>query len=307
MKRKKPLLPLLSASRIMVSQPCRPCGETPKSGNQKIARVVVLLGQSNMEGYSHTTFLREKGVSQEKYEEYRAGFETVKISYFSPRNPSQTSEQRFVPTALSQGGDENSFGPEVGIAEYLSEKGYRSVFLVKYSYGGTSLCENWRPPSSGGRTGELYTGAVEYVINAMKALKAMGFLPVIDAVCWMQGESDADKTQDIAEQYCGLLSDFIADLRKALSEYANKDGIGFIDAGISDCAIWTYYKQVNDAKYTVAVSDELNTYFSTIDEKLEYMDEPTYGADIAHYDCVSEIKLGRLFGQSLEKYLDRKI
>ncbi len=271
-----------------------------------VARVVVLLGQSNMEGASYKTLLRSKGVSKAKYEEYLAGYPNVKISYVVPWNPAQSSRNGFLPTALGMGGQDNRFGPEVGIAEYLTESGYESVFLVKYSYGGTSLHKEWRSPSSGGKTGELYDGAVEYVLNAMATLENADYYPVIDAICWMQGESDADKSEDAANAYFDLQTNFIKDLRDDLAFYGHGAGIGFVDAGISDCALWKYQKTVNDAKYAVAQADELNTYFSTIDAELEYMNEPSYGADIAHFDCLSEIKLGHMFGQSLERYLQRK-
>lgn len=302
MKAVKLITSLISvASLVSVPLMCA-CSRTPDSSNT--ARVVVLLGQSNMEGFSYNSFLREKSAS--KYEQYKNGYEDIKISYFSPRNTSQSSQGKFVPTALGQGGQKSCFGPEVGIAEYLSDKNYKSVFLIKYSYSGTSLYENWRSPSSGGQTGKLYTGAVEYVLNAVKVLEDTGYTPVIDAICWMQGESDADKTQYFADRYYDLQCNFIADLRRDFASYANSNGIGFIDAGISDCPLWKYQKTVNDAKSAISELDELNTFFSTIDEKLEYTSEPNYGEDVAHFDSISEIKLGRLFGQNLKKYLNRK-
>lgn len=300
------------------------CNTTPESSNdttnppdetednivaeQKIARVVVMFGQSNMEGCSYKRLLLDKGVSKTKYEEYLAGYSNVKISYVVPWNPAQSSRNSFIPTALGMGGQDDRFGPEVGIAEYLTDKGYQSVFLVKYSFGGTSLHNNWRSPSSGGATGALYTGAVEYVLNAMKVLENMDYYPVIDAICWMQGESDADgtlKDDTIPKSYFDLQKNFMADLRDAFAYYGNVNGIGFVDAGISACPYWKYRDIVNGAKYTISQLDDLNSYFAT--DKLEYKSEPSYGADDAHYDCLSEIELGHLFGQHLTKYLDRSI
>lgn len=233
MKANKLILTLFLAA-CTVSAPLSLCA---CEKNENTARVAVLLGQSNMEGTSYNIFLREKGVTEEKYGEYKAGYENIKISYLAPRNSSQSSQNNFIPVALGQGGQKNSFGPEVGIAEYLSERKYKSVFLVKYSYAGTSLYENWRSPSSGGQTGELYKGAVDYVLNAIKVLENTGYTPVIDAICWMQGESDADKSQYIADSYYELQDNFIKDLRKDFAGYANGNGIGFIDAGISDCPL----------------------------------------------------------------------
>lgn len=277
----------------------------PPMEDDKVAKVVVLLGQSNMEGESYKTLMRDKGVSKTKYEEYLRGYPNVQISYCVPWNPAQSSRNCFIPTTIGLGGQDNRFGPEVGIAEYLSNEGYESVFLVKYSYGGTKLSTNWRSPSSGGKTGELYTGAVQYVLNAMSVLEEMGYYPVIEAICWMQGESDSDSSEENANNYYDLQKNFIADLRKDLAYYGNSNGIGFVDAGISDCSLWKYHEIINDAKYRISQEDDLVSYFSTIDNKLEYMSEPSYGADIAHFDCMSEIKLGYLFGENLQRYLDR--
>lgn len=300
MKIIKLLLAILLAVNISLPIFAVGCAE-----DDKTAKVVVLLGQSNMEGLSDKNLLKN-GVSAEKYDEYSKGYEDIKISYLSPSNPSQSSDNAFVPTALGQGCKKSCFGPEVGIAEYLSDKGYKEVFLVKYSCAGTSLFLNWRPPLSG-NTGELYIGAADYVLNAVKTLEEAGYNPVIDAICWMQGESDADKTEYFAEQYYYLQNNFITNLRSAFADYANSEGIGFVDAGISDCPLWKYHKTVNDAKYKLSQFSELNIYFSTIDEKLEYMNEPSPVADIAHFDSLSEIKLGHLFGQNLERFLNRKI
>ena len=291
MKVNKLFLAVLSAVCVAAAPlsltACSPATE------QKFARVAVLLGQSNMEGTSYKSLLKSSGVSEEKYSKYAAGYDDVKICYTTPRNPSQSSANQFIPTALGQGGQPKFFGPEVGIAEYLSDNGYSQVVLVKYSYSGTSLVTDWRSPSSGWQTGACYTGAVEYVLGAMQVLQDSGYTPVIDAICWMQGESDADKTQGVADLYYGLQKNFIKDLRKDLSAYQNTEGIGFIDAGISDCELWKFQKTVNDAKYKIAQSDELNTYFSTIDEKLEYSNEPYDNPDVAHFDCLSEIYLDR--------------
>lgn len=271
---------------------------------QKVARVVLLLGQSNMEGMSYTKFLLDNGVSQTKYDEYSAGYSNVKISY---KLPAQSSDNRFVPTTLGIGVQKDRFGPEVGIAEYLTEHGYESVFLVKCAIGGTSLNVEWRSPSSGGAVGFLYKEAVEYSLNAMKALESMGYYPVIDAVCWMQGESDSNSTIDYANKYYDLQQNFINDLRNAFAAYGNINGIGFVDAGISSCVYWTYRDIINEAKFALSQEMKLVSYFSTIDERLEYQYEPSFGADNAHYDCLSEIKLGHLFGEYLTIYLNRDI
>lgn len=268
------------------------------------AQVIILLGQSNMEGTSYWQHL-ESHISKAKFLEYQRGYRDVKISYHIPWNKAQQSMNHFIPTALGQGGQDTRFGPEVGLAEYIHNKGYKNVYLVKYAYGGTTLTKNWRSPSSGGNVGELYTGAVEYALKAMEVLEGMNLYPEIQAICWMQGETDADggTIPNYSGQYYDLQKNFMNDLRNDLAYYGNPNGIGFVDAGISDCSFWKFHAELNADKQRLSEESELNTYFSTYD--LEYLNEPSYGADNAHYDSVSEIILGQRFGQNVDKYLNR--
>ena len=268
------------------------------------AQVIVLMGQSNMEGESYRIHL-EKHISKNKFLEYQNGYKDVPISYHIPWNPAQQSRGHFLPTALGQGGQDDRFGPEVGIAEYIHNKGYENVYLVKYAYGGTTLRKNWRSPSSGGQVGELYSGAVEYILKAMTVLENMNLYPEIQAICWMQGESDSDGANLNAYdgKYYELEKNFIADLRNDLAYYGNPLGIGFVDAGISSCSYWRFHQELNADKERISQEDELNVYFPTYD--LEYKNEPSYGADDAHYDSVSEIILGNRFGEYLEQFLNR--
>ena len=93
------------------------------------------------------------------------------------------------------------------------------------------------------------------------------------------------------------------DLRNDLQYYGNPEGIGFVDAGISSCSFWKYHQELNADKERLSQESDLNVYFSTYD--LEYKNEPSYGADDAHYDSVSEIILGNRFGEYVAKFLDR--
>ena len=267
-----------------------------------VARVVLLFGQSNMEGESYRIHL-ERRVSKAKFLEYQNGYENIQISYCVPWNPAQQSRNHFVRVALGQGGQEDRFGPEVGLAEYLNDKNYQNVFFVKYSYGGTKLANEWKSPSSG-KAGDLYNGAVEYTLNAMKVLENMGYYPIIDAICWMQGESDCDSSYSSYDPiYYTLEKNFISDLRNDLLYYGNPNGIGFIDAGISTWSNWKYSSELNADKEAISKEDDLNYYFSTSD--LEYAKEPSIGADNAHYDSTSEIILGQRFGEYAEKFINR--
>ena len=218
------------------------------------------------------------------------GYEGVKIS-FANSEFVNTSEYKFVPVCASQGYILERFGPELGMAEKLSIADLQSpVYIIKYTYGGTAIKEEWRPPSCGGKIGHLYTETVEYVITQCELLRSMGYDPVIKAICWMQGESDAEREN--FEDYTFLEGGLKRDLRDAFANYKpDAHEIGFIDAGISDCPAWIEYIRVNESKKALSLEDEYHDYIDTISVSLSYNEEPYDEVDIYHYDCLGSIKV----------------
>lgn len=288
---------------IMISVLCCACNNNsdkqtfpPAEEYSNEVQVIVLLGQSNAEGHTHSRYLT-KTVGAEKAALYASGFDNVNICYANTIDEN-TSNGEFLPVKTGQGHSAGQFGPEVGMAEVISNAAPRKkVCIIKYAYGATSLSNQWRSPSSGA-TGYLYTNAVEYIIGQCKKLEDIELYPVIKAVCWMQGENDAGG-QDYAS-YKMLEGNFVKDLRKALEYYKPTESeIGFVDAAISDCIAWTHYTEINNAKKLLAEQDEYHIFINTIDAGLRYNAEPVGAPDIYHYDSASEIKLGQLFAEIL--------
>ena len=119
----------------------------------------------------------------------------------------------------------------------------------------------------------------------------------------MQGESDSFSTK-VATKYETHLNNFIKDIRENFSQYAASDGIAFIDAFIANNpAYWVHYELVNAAKQAVADSSTMNVVIDTIMHNLTCSQEPTDTPDLAHYDSLSQIKLGHLFAQELSNFL----
>lgn len=269
--------------------------EPPKEYSNEV-QVVLLLGQSNAEGHTNSSYL-VKTVGEEKAAEYAKGYDNVNISYACTVS-ANTSDGKFIPVKLGQGTATSKFGPEVGIAEKISALDLaKRVYVIKYAYGGTTLTTQWRSPSSK-NTGGLYTGAVQYVNEQLKKLEEQDLYPVVKAICWMQGESDSDGTS--YNSYEELERNFVKDIRKEFAFYKPTDSeIGFVDAGISDCVAWTHYQVVNDAKKSLAQSDEAHVYLDTIAANLRYNAEPLGAPDIYHYDSSSMIELGHMFADAL--------
>ena len=274
--------------------------DTLPDGNGKKATVILLGGQSNASGCSLDEYLK-MNVSDEKYAEYENGYDNVYINYLSGAHMSHG----FVKCSTAQGELAGGFGPELGIADKLNEL-YpdEEFFIIKCAWGGTNLYSQWRAPSSSGKTGELYEHFVAFVKANIEYLESKNYDVSIEAMCWMQGESDS-LSIDNATEYCENLDDFVSDIRGELKEYAAPDGIAFIDAYIADNpALWVYCDEVNLEKLEFSEKSSMNALVDTISYGLVCSGEPYGNPDLAHYDSLSEIKLGHLFAEEVSAFLD---
>lgn len=270
-------------------------------GEGKKATVILLGGQSNASGCSRDDYLK-KNVSGEKYLEYENGYDNVYINFFSSGN-NQSGE--FVKCSVRQGEAGGFFGPELGMAEKLHEEYPDEMFfIIKYAWGGTSLYDQWLSPSSKGRTRSLYKEFVSFVESSMSYLISKNYDVKIEAMCWMQGESDSFSVEN-GMLYEERLLNFINDIRKEFSTYASNDGIAFVDAYIADNPVyWVYCDLVNESKKAVSEASDMNVIIDTNGEGLICTEEPEENPDIPHYDSISEIKLGHLFAEAATKFFD---
>lgn len=281
----------------------------------KQANIIILAGQSNAVGVGHIKCL-PLHFPAEKIREYTEGYPAVRINYFSHDKKSGG----FVPAATGcSEKTKDTFGPEVGMAEYLTETHPgEEFFIVKCAFGGMSLWRDFRSPSCGGdydptafadqyedmihsvssgkpvRAGWCYNELVRLLKESIAALEEQGYAPAIRAFCWMQGESDAD-AESTTTQYIGLYDAMLRDLCFAFPGYM--DGCTFIDAGIS--RIWKYHAALNAAKEAYARSHDNCVFLDTIAAGLTTAHEPPEEPDIYHYDSDCVIRLGRLFAEQI--------
>ena len=275
--------------------------DTLADGQGKKAKVILLGGQSNASGCSRDDYLK-KNVSAEKYLEYETGYDNVYINYFA----TGTNESKaFVKCANKQGEGGGYFGPELGLAEKLHELYPGELFfIIKYAWGGSNLYEQWRAPSAFGRTGEMYQAFESFVKTSLKYLEEKNYDFIIEGMCWMQGESDSFSVKN-ATDYKDNLTYLIKDVRKKFTSYAGDNGIAFIDACIADNpAFWVYCDLVNESKRQVAELSCTNVLIDTNAEGLRCFEEPEESPDMAHYDSMSQIKLGHLFAENVSQFFD---
>lgn len=287
-------------------------GETPTETEPQPCDVIIISGQSNAVGCTHTNCIsRTMGYS--KYQEYMAGYEGIQIAYdcwtkdyekdpplFYSQNKSK--DNGFVKVMLGQGNSLATFGPEIGIAEKLHEKCAGKLFLIKYACGASNLKDDWAQRGS-----PMYGQFIKYVNLQMENLKSMGYIPTIKAFCWMQGEGDA--YPGYYNEYYDNLKGFVTNVREDLKAHSETE-IPFIDAAISGTIdpstskpVWEFYRQVNEAKKQFADEGQNNYYIDTIEAGMHTDQEPFDTIDRCHYDSESEVLLGNLFAEKFEPFL----
>lgn len=187
--------------------------------------VYLLGGQSNMLGKGRISKLPEDLLSIPNIRLYADG----------PSVSSSFANQwvDFQPTS-----SDATFGLEFGIAERLQDLcPGRTIALIKYSYGGTSLELDWKPGPDASDTanwGSKFSAFMHVMTNGIAALEAEGWQPVIKAMCWHQGEQDAKDGVDApesstsADDYGANLVHFIGRIREQFAAYAAPEGIRFV-------------------------------------------------------------------------------
>ena len=267
------------------------------NGNGEKVKIILLNGQSNASGVANFTYLRSS-LNASEISTYENGFSNIYINYFC-ENGNHSSSGKFENVKIGQGCSSEHFGPELGIAKTLSSMSPGETYVIlKYSWGGSNLYEQWRAPSSVGKTGEMYEAFINFTRTNMEYLRAKNYNAEIVAMCWMQGESDAFDI-GIANAYYDNLSSLVSNARNDLSPYIQSNGMYFIDAGISDSPYWTYYQLINNAKHEFAATNPKNVYIDTVSIGLSYRNEPFDEPDLAHYDSASELLLGELFAENI--------
>ena len=262
-------------------------------GNNQKAKVIVLLGQSNASGCTYNNYL-EMNTSNEEYERYQNGFDNVLINY-SIDNRSYTTNGEFKKVDLTCGVKEGRFGPELGMSDVLSKEFKdETIFILKFTMSGYSLNHHWL---NNYERFDIYNACLIFLETYLDFLISKNYDINLDAICFMQGESDT--TEYKASRYYNNLIKFTNYLRSDLDKY-NDDEIYFIDAGISDSPYCEpSYPDINKAKEDFSKLSPYNIYFPTIENGLTTMNEPYENPDLGHYDSLSMIRLGELFGEHL--------
>lgn len=287
-------LPIIFA---LISCNAEPVSYTPKEldPNKTYQDVYLIMGQSNASGVSPFSYI--ESYEPTLYQKYMSGNDKVLITY----DVDGRVENNYVPTKFGYGCNEETFGPEIGMAEVFSEK-QDLTYVIKASFGGTCLMTQY--VSERGKKLELYDHYIAFIKKQLKKLEAEDINPRLRGMFWMQGESDSflnyKNKYDVAEQY---FLDYIRhDLNEWIYEYFN-----FVDAYIFTRGIcWVDPEIINACKDRVCSNNDHCYCIKTNGEdeeaiKLYLKCETDEGDDLAHYDSKSMLLLGKTAAEYLLK------
>ena len=241
------------------------------------APIYVIMGQSNAVGLGQ---ISQVGPTLAELDTYNWPFKVW-------MNTTQTSWTAGTSLKTIQGGN---FGPELGLAKALAKSGEKDFYVFKYAVGATSFM-NWYFAASGGSY--LYYYAIANLNTAKSQICDTGKKPVVRALFWMQGESDA-MSAALTTAYISNLTGLVNGTRSNMASSTTPFVIGLID---SVSGLWTYATGVRNSQYYVA------SILSKVGV-VETNDLPLYNASCsggngaycyAHYNSAGQLTLGQRF------------
>lgn len=201
-------------------------------------KVFILAGQSNMEG---------QGVVDLEGDDYNQGKGTLKMLLGDPvkghklrhlldasgrwtiRHDVQVHYQRENAPLLSGPlgvgytvyGDQHHFGPELQFGHIVGDYFEEPILLIKTAWGGKSLYQDFRPPSSGGQVGPYYQRMIKQTREALATLEQTfpGFNRsgyALTGFVWYHGWNDAVDAERAVPEYEQNLVNLIRDVRRDL-------------------------------------------------------------------------------------------
>jgi hypothetical protein len=297
----------LLAGLILMSS-CTSKTDPVETANIRTVHVYLLAGQSNMDGL---------GLISELPDAYKAPFEGVLIYNPNRRNDQDSIEDEGFWDALQPGHGSgygfdstghkfsDKFGIELSFARTMREfQPEQAIALFKYAKGGASIHPDaaniygsWNPDFDRGNGINQWDHFEHHFKRAMSVTDIDGdgveekLVPA--GILWLQGESDAVYTEEIAMQYGANLANLMSKMR----ELAGDPQLPIVIARISESmqgpngVLLTYGDIVRQAQASFAESDPYAAYIDAPDG---------HGwLDPWHYDSKTYLDLGVSFAKSI--------
>ena len=295
---------------------------TKQEQSKPKVRVFVLAGQSNMQGYGlvednendpgSLIDVIQKDTDGEWSEIGEVGnWNTLEgVWLYSGDGDIKTN------VTVGQGVDTNKIGPELTFAHQLDAYYDDPVLIIKTAIGGTNLAVDWRPPSAGGETGELYNQMIQTIQNVTQNLGTefpdIGTTDFeISGFAWFQGWSDAGDT-GYRSEYESNLTHLIDDVRSDLNILdlpviiANSGHGGYEPS--NDLMVQYLQNNISVSQKNVATNDEMyGGKVGFVDTKKHWQDlseSPTDAIHHFHENAYVYLNIGKDIGNEMIKAIN---
>ncbi len=195
-------------------------------GEEKVLKVFLLAGQSNMEGAGIIQADAGRNGGRGSLEYLAKNMPDSSIAqWLAPDGSWQERSDVFIhyldrkgKLTPGYGAKPTQIGPELGFGQVVGEHFDAPVLLIKLAWGGKSLAVDFRPPAAGGETGPYYT---QLVTRTKELLAGVGeqfpelasYKPQLSGIGWHQGWNDR-VNQQFNDEYEQNLAHLIRDLRR---------------------------------------------------------------------------------------------
>jgi len=245
-------------------------------------KIYILAGQSNMEGHASNKHLNAIDpallIARDDVWAVYAG---RKSDFLQP----------------GYGGNSDLFGPELKFGHMIGDHAKQKILIFKSCIGGTTLYNDWLPPSAasiaGRKTGYLYETMVIRFWNLINNLDEVypGHAAneyEIAGMLWLQGENDSCE-YEFAKDYKENLVHFINDVRNDFDE----PYMPFIIAEINDSGCWVHQDLIRKAQRYADDNIPNTSLIRTSDLSPNY-----------HYDSESIVTIGERFADAALDYYE---
>ena len=292
---------------------------TRQEKTQAKVRVFVLAGQSNMQGYGTIhdpendpgslieVIQNDVNGAWSKIGEMGNWASLENASLYFARN-GETIKSK---VTVGQGAFAHLIGPELMFAHQLDEYYEDPILIIKTAWGGTSLAEDFRPPSAGGTTGAFYNAMIQTVRDVTENLGAefpnIGTTDFeISGFVWFQGWNDG-ASDDFLNEYESNLHHLVNDIRNDLDipdlpVVIASSGHGGFELS-NDLWVQSMQNIVSVAQQSVGCNDTIyGGKVGFVDTKPYYLDLSSSPQDAIHHfnnNALTFLNIGKAMGDEM--------
>lgn len=266
-----------------------------------VIEVYLIGGQSNATGQGYLSNMDDSMKVDRRVLIYHSGKPHLN-SNFLP-------DQWFPLHASSESPDR--FGPELGFGSQLQNLRPKArIAIIKHAHSGTNLYKQWNPGKDQNDTinqGLQYKIFMSTVKSGLDSLVKRGYQPVIKGMLWQQGESDADKGEEISKSYGKNLKQFIIRVRQDLKTANMLFVYGYVypppNKSIAIDEVRNGQREVaSNAKTSLSVRNAYVILTDDLSQRASDKNTP-YPKDHIHFGTKGTWELGLRMAEEINKHL----